>query len=83
MKLCLVSPSDSKQIISDKLFEKPVKVVRVIKSGDLFDCCDNEHIDGKLLLDIVGNGCLYIKPCVPSAIVKPTNMINHISSEII
>ena len=67
MKLCLVSPSYSKQIISDKLnqlFEKPVKV-HVTKSGDLFDCCDNEDIDGKLLLDIVGNG-LFVRKALCS-----------------
>jgi hypothetical protein len=59
MKFCLVSPSDSKQKIRDKLnhlFDKAVKIVRVTKSGDMFDCCNDEHKDGESLLEIDGNG---------------------------
>ena len=72
MRLCLVSPSDDKEKISVKLneaFGKPVKVVRATRSGDLFDAHD---MDGEEVLDAIGGGCLYVKPCnIPSAIVKP------------
>ena len=73
-KLCIISPTDSNEEVSskiNKLFVKNVKMLRPTKSGDLFDI--EENLNGEDLLELIGSGCLYVKPVAdrPSAEVQP------------
>ena len=74
MKMCLFSLSDSCDTVLSKIkqiYHKDMTILRATKSGDLFNV--DSTLDGKELLDFVGNGCLYVKQKIkPSATVSPT-----------
>ena len=64
MKLCNIFPSDGNESILLKLqeiFQQKMKILRATRSGDLFDL--EEKLNGEDLLDLIGLGCLYVKPC--------------------
>ena len=74
MKYLLVSPSDTKSEVLlklQKLFDKPVTLLRSTKSGDLFEI--TEGMNGDEVLGLVGSGCLHVSgPSeVSHASVKP------------
>ncbi len=73
MQYLLVSPSDTKSEVLklQKLFDKPVTMLRSTKSGDLFEI--TEGMNGDEVLGLVGSGCLHVSgpSGVPHASVKP------------
>jgi hypothetical protein len=90
MKYLLVSPTDSEEIISRnirKLFDFDVIVLRATMSNDLFE--QKDPINGRKLLDMIGNGCLYVKPSsVPNKseiseiqLPKPTQVVYPSSAD--